>query len=69
MATPRDYQIGTQALEAVVQAAIKAAGVPDFEVNMLPAGLLAHIVGTGVKDVIDAVDADRAKVDAAKGLA
>jgi hypothetical protein len=70
MGTPRDYQVGTQALSAVIVAAIKA-NVPGFlmgQVNEHQA-LINQIEAQGTKAVIDAVDADRAKVDAAKGQA
>ena len=68
MATSRDYQVGTQALAVVIVAAIKA-NVPDFLQGDVPPGLVSQIEQQGAKAVIDAVDADRLKVDAAKGQA
>jgi hypothetical protein len=62
-ATSQDYQVGAAALTSVVQAAVKAANIPDFELGMLPAGFLAHIEQNGAKAVIDAVDAARAKIN------
>ena len=70
MATPRDYQVGMQALAATISAAIKV-NVPSFlmgEVSEHQA-LSDQIEQAGAKAVSDAVDADRAKVDAAKGQA
>jgi hypothetical protein len=66
-ATPHDYQVGTAALAAVIAAAIKA-NVPEFLQGDVPAGLVAQIEQQGARAVIDAVDAQRAKQDAAKGL-
>ena len=66
MATTQDYQTGTAALTAVIAAAIKA-NVPGFLQGDVPQGLVAQIERDGAKAVIDAVDAARAKRDAAKG--
>jgi hypothetical protein len=66
-ATAQDYHVGTAALAAVIAAAIKA-NVPEFLQGDVPAGLVAQIEQEGARAVIDAVDAQRAKQDAAKGL-
>ena len=68
MATPRDYQVGAQALTVIIAAAIKA-NVPQFLQGDIPPGLVSQIEQQGAKAVIDAVDKDRAAVDAAKGQA
>jgi hypothetical protein len=68
MATPRDYQVGTAALIPIVTAAIKA-NVPAFMQADVPQSLVAQIEAQGAKAVIDAVDKDRAAVEAAKGQA
>lgn len=69
-ATPRDYQTATAALAAVIVAAIKA-NVPGFLMNEIQEhqDLINQIEAQGGKAVVDAVDADRAKVEAAKGSA
>lgn len=67
-ASAQDYQVGTAALAVVIAAAIKA-NVPEFLQGDVPAGLVQQIEQQGAKAVIDAVDAARAKTDAAKGQA
>jgi hypothetical protein len=61
MATAQDYQIGQTALKVVVSAAI-SANVPQWEQSAIPQALLLQIEAQGAKAVIDAVDAERAKV-------
>ncbi|HWX83943.1 MAG TPA: hypothetical protein VNZ48_10145 [Xanthobacteraceae bacterium] len=65
--TASDYQVGAAALAVVISAAIKA-NVPEFLQSDVPAGLVQQIEQQGAKAVIDAVDAHRAKQDAAKGM-
>jgi len=65
--TASDYQVGAAALAVVISAAIKA-NVPEFFQSDVPAGLVQQIEQQGAKAVIDAVDAHRAKQDAAKGM-
>jgi hypothetical protein len=65
--TAADYQVGAAALAVVISAAIKA-NVPEFLQSDVPAGLVQQIEQQGAKAVIDAVDAHRAKQDAAKGM-
>ena len=65
--TASDYQVGAAALTVVIAAAIKA-NVPEFLQSDVPAGLVQQIEQQGAKAVIDAVDAHRAKQDAAKGM-
>jgi hypothetical protein len=62
MPTPKDYQVGTQALAVVIAAAIKA-NVPEFLSDEVAEhqALIAQIEAQGAKAVIDAVDASRAK--------
>lgn len=61
-ATPKDYQIGTQALATVIAAAIKA-NVPDFLMGQVTSrqAMIDHIEQQGAKAVLDAVDAEHAK--------
>jgi hypothetical protein len=66
-ATATDYQVGAEALAAVIAAAIKVS-VPEFLQGDVPAGLVQQIEQQGAKAVIDAVDAHRAKEDSAKGM-
>jgi hypothetical protein len=65
--TASDYQVGAAALTVVISAAIKA-NVSEFLQSDVPAGLVQQIEQQGAKAVIDAVDAHRAKQDAAKGM-
>ncbi len=67
MATTQDYQVGAAALATVIAAAIKT-NVPEFLQGDVPPGLATQIEQQGAKAVIDAVDAARAKQDAAKGM-
>lgn len=62
MATAQDYQVGTAALKVVVQDAI-SANVPQWEQSAIPQALLLQIEVQGAKAVIDAVEANRAKVN------
>ncbi len=57
MATPKDYQVGTQALAAVIAAAIKA-NVPDFLMGQVTSrqAMIDNIEQQGAKAVIDAVE-------------
>lgn len=67
MATPQDYQIGTEALAAVIVAAIKA-NVPAFLMSQVEErqAMINQIEAQGAKAVIDAVDAARAKINQSK---
>ncbi len=57
MATPKDYQIGTQALAAVIAAANKA-NEPDFLMGQVTSrqAMIDNIEQQGAKAVIDAVE-------------
>ncbi len=59
MATPEDYEVGAQALAALLDADIKA-DVPSFFQGEIEADVPA-LSAAGAKAVIDAVDAYRAK--------
>ena len=56
MRTEQEYAAGTAALTAVVQAAVKAAGIPAWEI---PTGFLEHLEVNGARAAIDAADAEK----------
>lgn len=66
MATTKDYQTGTAAAQSVIEADIEQ-DVPVFFRDDISAETVARIAAGVAKAVIDAVDAERVKADAAKG--
>lgn len=63
MATPKDYAVGTAALAAVIDAAIKT-NVPGFLLEKVKEhqDMINQIESTGAKAVVDAVDKARQQV-------
>jgi len=70
MATPRDYQVGTTALTAIIAAAIKA-NVPEFLSGEVAShqAMINQLEAQGAKAVVDAVDKERQQTQQANQLA
>jgi len=62
MATPADYDAGTAAAKALIEADINQQ-VPAFFRGDIPADLPATLGAAIAKAVVDAVDAERAKAN------
>jgi hypothetical protein len=67
MATANDYQAGATAAQSVIEADIDQ-DVPFFFRDDISTAMIVQIAGSIAKAVIDAVDAERAKANAEKGL-
>lgn len=64
MATAKDYQVGAATAQALIEADI-AKDVPSFFRGEIPADMPATLGAAVAKAVIDAVDAERAKINQA----
>jgi hypothetical protein len=67
MAITAEYQIAAAAVFKVVQADIEK-NVPVMFRGEIPQDIVKQFAADAAKAAIDAVDADRAKQDAAKGM-
>jgi hypothetical protein len=67
MATTAEYQIAAAAVLKVVQADIEK-NVPVMFQGEIPQDIVKQFAADAARTAIDAVDADRAKQDAAKGM-
>jgi hypothetical protein len=68
MASAQDYKVGASAAQTVIEADIDQE-VPAFFRDDISPAMISQIAASVAKAVIDAVDAARAKADAAKGEA
>jgi hypothetical protein len=69
MATPLEYQLAIKAVLAIVQADIAKEMASMVFKPTIPQDLVTQFATDAAKAAIDAVDAQRAKIEAAKGLA
>lgn len=66
MATPLEYQLGMQALQKAINAVLEQKGLSWIEQEQ--SDLVAQFSQQGSRAVIDAVDAQRKKIEAMKGM-